>query len=126
MESSQQPAGWYDDPEDASQLRYWDGSQWTDNRNPKGGAPAPAGGGYAPVATAQQGTNGKATASLVLGICSFLFAILAIPGLIFGLIARKEIAENPGQGGAGMATAGIVCSIVFGILGVIVFIAVYS
>lgn len=28
------PAGWYDDPEDAAQLRYWDGRQWTDHRSP--------------------------------------------------------------------------------------------
>ncbi|MEO0491877.1 MAG: DUF2510 domain-containing protein [Actinomycetota bacterium] len=29
------PAGWYDDPEDSSQYRYWDGSRWTDNRSPR-------------------------------------------------------------------------------------------
>ncbi|MEZ5243762.1 MAG: DUF2510 domain-containing protein [Acidimicrobiales bacterium] len=28
------PAGWYNDPEDAAQLRYWDGLQWTDHRSP--------------------------------------------------------------------------------------------
>ena len=28
------PAGWYSDPEDAVQLRYWDGAQWTDHRSP--------------------------------------------------------------------------------------------
>ncbi len=31
------PAGWQDDPEDATQLRYWDGSVWTDHRAPKPG-----------------------------------------------------------------------------------------
>ena len=25
------PAGWYEDPTDASRLRYWDGSAWTDH-----------------------------------------------------------------------------------------------
>lgn len=29
------PADWYTDPEDESQYRYWDGSQWTDHRAPR-------------------------------------------------------------------------------------------
>jgi hypothetical protein len=28
------PANWYPDPHDASQLRYWDGQQWTEHRAP--------------------------------------------------------------------------------------------
>lgn len=31
------PAGWYDDPETAGWVRYWDGSRWTDRREPSGG-----------------------------------------------------------------------------------------
>ena len=34
------PAGWYDDPEQPGQQRYWDGDAWTEQRAP--GAPAPA------------------------------------------------------------------------------------
>jgi uncharacterized membrane protein YhaH (DUF805 family) len=34
-------AGWYDDPEDATQLRYWDGSRWTDERMPRETPPPP-------------------------------------------------------------------------------------
>lgn len=30
-----QQAGWYDDPENADNLRYWDGVQWTDHTSPK-------------------------------------------------------------------------------------------
>lgn len=30
-----QPAGWYDDPEDAEVLRYWDGVQWTTHTSPR-------------------------------------------------------------------------------------------
>jgi hypothetical protein len=30
------PAGWFPDPNDAAQWRYWDGAQWTDHRAPRG------------------------------------------------------------------------------------------
>ena len=30
-----QPAGWYDDPRDPSQLRYWDGVVWSSHVSPK-------------------------------------------------------------------------------------------
>ncbi|HOF64866.1 MAG TPA: DUF2510 domain-containing protein, partial [Dermatophilaceae bacterium] len=30
-----QPSGWYDDPQNAANLRYWDGVLWTDNTVPK-------------------------------------------------------------------------------------------
>lgn len=42
------PANWYPDPEDPSQQRYWDGTQWTEHRAPAAGsapsASQPAGG----------------------------------------------------------------------------------
>ena len=31
---SEWPANWYRDPEDANQLRYWDGAGWTEHRSP--------------------------------------------------------------------------------------------
>lgn len=30
-----QQAGWYDDPQNADNLRYWDGVQWTEHTSPK-------------------------------------------------------------------------------------------
>ena len=39
------PSGWYPDPEDAPQMRYWDGSQWTEHRtqpDPQTSQTAPA------------------------------------------------------------------------------------
>src|SRR5664280_2094068 len=30
-----QPSGWYDDPQDPSQLRYWDGVVWTSHVSPR-------------------------------------------------------------------------------------------
>ncbi len=77
----------------------------------------------------QQPTNGKAVASLVLGIISAVFMffsgtivlgfvsiILAVIGLVLGVQARREMP----QGTAGMATAGMVLSIVVLALTVII------
>lgn len=51
-------------------------------------------------------TNGLAIASLV---CAFVFTPL---GLVFGLIAKSQI-KRTGESGGGLATAGIVISIIF-------------
>jgi len=66
--------------------------------------------------------NGKAVVALVLGIgsivfCffSFLDALLVIPGLIFGFIALSE-SKSAGGNRRGMAIAGLVCSIIGGVL----------
>ena len=32
---TQTPAGWYADPQDATQYRYWDGTAWTEHRSPR-------------------------------------------------------------------------------------------
>jgi hypothetical protein len=125
------PAGWHDDPQDPTQLRYWDGQQWTEHRSPKAGqaaAPAitpvpgaaPVGQvGVQPVAVSKQKNNGMAVASLVLSLVSLLLWPAAILGVIFGFVARSQLAERPHETGGGMATAGIVCGIVFGVLGLL-------
>lgn len=76
----------------------------------------------------QSGKN-KAVAALVLGIAALVVAwfgygailaiALAIVGIILAVGARKEL--PPGQ--TGMATAGLVCSIVALVLSSVVFIA---
>lgn len=66
-----------------------------------------------------------AVASLILGICSIVFdfffqflgVLLGIVGIILGALARKQ---NPANG---MATGGLVCSIIGVILGAITLIA---
>ena len=67
----------------------------------QGYAPAPAGGGQTP---------GDATASLVLGIVGLLFCVFAaIPAIILGNRAKKQIDANPGAfGGRGLAQAGVI------------------
>jgi hypothetical protein len=89
------PPGWYLDPQDPRTQRYWDGTQWTEHRSPAAQQAGPP-------------TNGKATASLVLGIV-FACGIGSILALVFGYQAKNEIeASNGTQGGEGMATAGVI------------------
>jgi Domain of unknown function (DUF4190) len=67
-------------------------------------------------------TNGKATTSLVLGICGIVLCpfVLSIPALVLGYQARREIDRSHGAtGGRGLAVAGIVLGwigLVFGLL----------
>lgn len=37
----ERPSGWYDDPDEPSRLRYWDGRSWTERTHPKAPMPAP-------------------------------------------------------------------------------------
>lgn len=70
------------------------------------GLPAP---GVAPVYTAPE-TDGKATASLVLGILSLFFSILTgIPAIILGHLSRSDVRKSSGRlTGEGMALAGLI------------------
>lgn len=75
-------------------------------------------------------TNGKATASLILGVISIVLMpvpfgglILSVVGLILGIVGLSEI-KRLNQGGKKTAIAGIVCSglaILIPILGYIAF-----
>ncbi|WP_405064115.1 RDD family protein [Kribbella sp. NBC_01505] len=47
------PVGWYDDPENQTQQRYWDGSVWTDQRRPREQQPSPYQGQYGQPAQGQ-------------------------------------------------------------------------
>ena len=82
---------------------------------PGHGYPPPYGYGYPP-----RRTNGFAVASMVLGIV-WLYWIGSILALVFGYVARAQIRER-GEGGDGMAIAGIVLGwIGVGILGLALF-----
>jgi hypothetical protein len=73
------------------------------------------------------GTNQKAIWALVTGIlsvtCCGLFT--AIPAVILGNMARKETSTT-GQGGRGLATAGLVLGIISLVLSVIYLLLVVS
>jgi hypothetical protein len=66
------------------------------------------------------GTNKKAIWSLVLGIVGLLCCgfLAGIPAIILGNMAKKEIATT-GEGGNGLATAGLVLGVLAVIWGVI-------
>lgn len=80
---------------------------------------------------ATQTTNGKAIASLVLGILSIVSAlpipiiapVFSILGLVFGIIALRDI-KLSFQPGRGLAIAGIICSVV-GLFLVVVIILIF-
>ncbi|MDQ3431269.1 MAG: DUF4190 domain-containing protein [Actinomycetota bacterium] len=77
--------------------------------------------GYGPPAPAR--TNGMAIASMVLGIL-WIYWVGSILALIFGYIARRQIRER-GEGGDGMAVAGIVLGwIGIGILALVALLAI--
>ena len=60
-------------------------------------------------------SSGKATTSLVLGICSLVFCgfLLGIPAMIIGRQAKREIEASQGRlGGEGLATAGFITGLI--------------
>jgi hypothetical protein len=82
---------------------------------PGQGYPPPPGAAY-PQAV---GTNGMAIASLVCSLLGWLCGIGPILGIIFGVLALNKIKQT-GEGGRGLAIAGIAIGavlIVFGIIG---------
>ena len=122
------PAGWYPDPQNPGQQRYWDGSSWSAAAPaaPAATAPAPAG---APGATPPTSTN--AIVGLVLAILSWVLCplIAAIVALVLARSSDKEIKASGGTlGGAGLNTAtriiawiNIAASIIGGIVFAVLF-----
>lgn len=85
------------------------------------------------VVVVQQRGNGMAVAGFVCGLLGAIFGLipilfflsfpLGILGLIFSVIARRRAKREPDRGGKGLATAGIVLSLI-GIVLAIVSIAI--
>ena len=67
-------------------------------------------------------TSGKATAALVLGIVGLFLApiISSTLAIVFGSLAKGDIARDPGLEGDGRALAGIILGIVGLIAGIVV------
>ena len=70
------------------------------------------------------GTSGYATASLVCALIGLFCGglLLGIPAVVFGEIAKKEIARNPNVGGEKMAAAGRIIGIIDIVFGTAMFI----
>lgn len=86
--------GWYPDSSAPGQLRWWDGSRWTEHRAPM---PAPA-----PYFVRE--TDGYAVASVITGVVG-----IPIAPIVLGIIARNRIRDSGGmKDGNGLAIAGII------------------
>lgn len=87
------PPGWYPDPANATQQRYWDGAAW---------------GAVAPPVAAGPTTSTNAVIGLVLAIVSWVVCpiIAAIVALVLARSSDKEIEASQGRiDGAGLNTA---------------------
>ena len=84
--------GWYPDSSYPGQLRWWDGTRWTEDR-----APMPA-----PYFVRE--TDGYAVASVITGVLG-----IPIVPIVLGVVARNRIRDSGGmKDGNGLAIAGII------------------
>ncbi len=75
----------------------------------------PYGAPYGPPVLAPR-TNGMAIAALACGIGGFFVFPASIAAVVLGHIARREIRQT-GEGGGGMATAGLVLGYIGTVIG---------
>lgn len=88
-------AGWYPDPQNPGQQRYWDGTAWTATAPVVAPAPSPP-------------TSTNAIVGFVLSVVSWLLCpvVPAIIALVLARLSSKEITASGGRvGGAGFNTA---------------------
>ena len=108
---SNRPQEWLPDPEGRHQLRWWDGSQWTEHVSDSGqqgideladAAPPPP-----PGAVARR--SGRATAALVLGLVGILVfpVVCSTLAIIFGALALRDMGPDPEVRGRSMAWWGL-------------------
>lgn len=95
-------AGWYDDPDKAGTQRYWNGQNWTDQRQPKPNRPASA----APVLGIIGAILGL---SPLLAVFALILGVLAV---IFGAVGWRRLRSGRAGTGKGKAMAGLVLGIV--------------
>ncbi|QXJ23043.1 DUF4190 domain-containing protein [Actinomadura graeca] len=70
--------------------------------------------------------NGMAVASMVLGIIGVLTCggvVFSVGAIIFGHVAQGQIRRS-GEGGGGMATAGLILGYIFAVIGLLYWIVI--
>ncbi len=83
------PEGWFDDPDDPRQVRWWDGREWTDHRQPK-----------APGMTMSGQTGRPAQFRSTAGVANVVYGLLAVTTLlaVFEATADTQFAmDNAGM-----------------------------
>jgi len=95
-------------------LWWWDGSQWRPTGVQRSAPQWPVPPAYYYVS---RPTNGLAIASMILGVL-VLDGVGSVLALIFGIVALRQIRRR-GEGGRGMAIAGVV----LGSVGVVLVVA---
>ena len=87
------PAGWYEDPENPGQQRYWDGQQWTDQRQPAVPAPpVPPAMGAISVGNQAEPPRKHTTRNVILAVIGVF--ILLVGGCTIALVAAGGKAVN--------------------------------
>jgi hypothetical protein len=91
----QTPQGWYADPNQSAQQRWWDGTQWTEHTAPLGQAPVTA-------AASPAAKSSKRTVALIIGsvvllvtlLTRSLGAILILAGFVLFFVAIYGIVRG--------------------------------
>ncbi len=89
---------------------------------PAGPMPHPAGPHLVPGSVPRSRTNSLAVASMLLGFAVPIFGITAIPAIVTGHKARREIRQT-GEDGDGMAVIGLVLGYLAVVIGTIILLA---
>ena len=120
---STRPQEWLPDPSGHHELRWWDGSQWTEHVSDAGETsldPDGAQGNPPPPPRATTQRSGRATASLVLGIVGVLVfpVVCSTLAIIFGALALRDIGDRTDIAGRKMAWWGLGLGIAGLIIGI--------
>src|SRR4051812_23276159 len=86
--TSDTPPGWFPDPEHAEQLRYWDGSAWTEQR-----APTPAAGltGDSSARAARSSSPNRNSPKRLLAV---VVAALIVGAVIVGILNKSDSGDT--------------------------------